>query len=85
MQPPRSDDLGDTLDYAHLHRRIATIVQSTSFALLERLAAEIADALFRDARIARAQVRIAKPELLDGATPSVCLRRENPRHSAAFP
>lgn len=74
-----SDDLGDTLNYAELRDRIASIVQSTSFALLERLAAEILREVFRDPRIARAEVEIAKPRLLDGATPSVRLRRENPR------
>ncbi len=81
----QSDDLGDTLNYAQLHQRIAAIVQSTSFQLLERLAGEILNDLFRDPRVARARVRIGKPQLLEGATPSVCLRRENPRYRAAFP
>jgi dihydroneopterin aldolase len=74
-----SDDLGDTLNYAELHERVAGIVQSTSFMLLERLAAEILNAIFRDPRVVRAEVCIAKPQLLDGATPSVRLRRDNPR------
>ena len=74
-----SDELGDTLNYADLHQRVAGIVQSTSFMLLERLAAEILNAIFRDPRVVRAEVAIAKPQLLDGATPSVRLRRENPR------
>lgn len=81
----QSDDLGDTLSYAEVHRRVVGIVQSTSFMLLERLAASIVNELFRDARVARAEVRIAKPQLLDGATPSVLLRRDNPRYRAAFP
>lgn len=80
-----SDNLGDTLDYAKLHHRVTDIVESTSFTLLERLAAEIVRAIFSDARVARAEVEIAKPSLLDGATPSVRLRRENPRYRAAFP
>ena len=74
-----SDDLGDTLDYDALHKRIAGIVRSTSFALLERLCAEVLGAIFSDPRVARAEVQIAKPGLLDGATPSVKLRRANPR------
>jgi dihydroneopterin aldolase len=74
-----SDDLGDTLNYAELHERVVDIVRSTSFILLERLAAEILNAIFRDPRAVRAEVRIAKPQLLDGATPSVRLRRGNPR------
>jgi|SRR5579872_1000164 len=75
-----SDDLGETLDYAHLHRRVVNIVQSTSFSLLERLCEEVLREVFRDPRVARARVQIAKPQLLDGATPSVLLRRENPRY-----
>jgi dihydroneopterin aldolase len=76
----QSDDLNDTLDYAQLHQRIVAVVQSTSFVLLERLGAEILHEIFRDPRVARAQVRLAKPQLLDGATPSVRLRRENQRY-----
>ena len=81
----QSDDLNETVDYAQLHSRVTAIVQSTSFALLERLAAEVMSAIFTDARIARACVRVAKPQLLAGATPSVKLDRENPRYRAAFP
>lgn len=76
-----SDDLGDTLDYAGLHAKVVTIVQSTSFLLLERLAREVLEAVFRDARVARARIRIAKPELLGGATPAVTLERGNPRYA----
>jgi dihydroneopterin aldolase len=80
-----SDELGDTLNYDELHQRVTRMVQSTSFALLERLAGEILREIFADSRVARAEVQIAKPALLDGATPSVRLRRENPRYRPAFP
>lgn len=70
-----SDDLADTLNYAVLHEAIVRIVQTTSFLLLERLAGAIVDAAFTDARVVEAEVTIAKPQLLDGATPSVMLRR----------
>ncbi len=79
----RSDDIDDTLDYAKAHHRIAAIVRSTSFALLERLAGRILDEVFVDERIARGQVEIAKPGILDGATPSVRLRRDNPQYREA--
>lgn len=79
--PAQSDDLGDTLNYAQLHERVIAIVQSTSFVLLERLAAELLHEIFRDVRVARAQVQIGKPQLLSGATPSVRLFRENPRYA----
>ena len=80
-----SDDLGETIDYAELHERVVAAVETTSFALLERLAAEILRVVFADARVARAEVTIGKPGLLDGATASVTLARENPRRAAYFP
>lgn len=80
-----SDALADTIDYDALHKRIAGIVQQTSFALLERLAGEILVAVFADARIARAELSIGKPGILGGATATVTLARENPRHRQGFP
>ncbi len=72
----RSDELTDTIDYAAVHRRVLEIVESHSYALLERLGGAILDGVASDARIVRAEVSIAKPELLDGATPSVTIVRE---------
>lgn len=80
-----SDALGDTLNYDELHHRVTGIVQSTSFSLLERLGGEILRTIFSDPRVVRAEVQIAKPALLEGATPSVRLRRENPRYRGTFP
>lgn len=74
-----SDDLRDTLDYAALHEEIARLVRERSFALLERLASELLEVLLRDPRARRARVRIAKPGILSGATPSVTLCRERDR------
>jgi dihydroneopterin aldolase len=71
-----SDDLGDTINYAEVHRRIVEIVQTHSYALLERLAAAILDAAANDERIVCADISVAKPGLLDGATPSVRLVRQ---------
>ena len=70
-----TDDLSATLDYAALHERIVRIVATTSYALLERLAADLLDAVFEERRVERARVTIAKPRILDGATPSVTLCR----------
>jgi 7,8-dihydroneopterin aldolase/epimerase/oxygenase len=75
-RPAFSDVLADTVDYGELHETIVCIVRDRSFALLERLAAEILNAVFADERIARASVSIAKPNLLDGATPRVTLLRQ---------
>jgi dihydroneopterin aldolase len=74
----RSDRLEETVDYAAVHETVVRIIQQQSYDLLERLAAEVLDALFSDKRIVTAQVRIAKPQRLSGATPAVTLRRENP-------
>jgi len=77
-----SDDLKDAIDYSVLRQTIANIIEGTSFRLIERLAAEIARALLDDARIAYAEITIAKPGILQGATPSVTLRRSNPKYHA---
>jgi dihydroneopterin aldolase len=73
-----SDDLGDTIDYASVARRLAHVVESTSFGLLERLARELLDTLLRDPRVLRAEVTVAKPGILNGATPSVTLESRRP-------
>ena len=70
-----SDELSDTLDYAALHRRLVTVVAGTSFALLERLARALLDAVFEDERVRFAELTIAKPGILAGATPSVTVER----------
>jgi dihydroneopterin aldolase len=72
-----SDDLSQTLDYAALHDQLVRVVSQTSYALLERLAADLLDAAFSDRRVARAEVTISKPNILAGATPSVTLERCN--------
>jgi dihydroneopterin aldolase len=69
-----SDALADTLDYAALHETIVRLVRERSHDLLERLGADLLDALLADPRVQRASVRIAKPELLAGATPAVTVR-----------
>jgi 7,8-dihydroneopterin aldolase/epimerase/oxygenase len=71
-----SDRLNDTLNYAELYRTIVKIVETRSYELLERLAAEISAEIMSDERVQRATVTIAKPQLLDGATPAVTLVRE---------
>ncbi|HEY0614261.1 MAG TPA: dihydroneopterin aldolase [Candidatus Elarobacter sp.] len=71
----RSDALADTLDYAALHRRVVEIVEQRSFDLIERLGEEIMREVFADARVRGAEITIAKPKRLDGATASVTLRR----------
>jgi dihydroneopterin aldolase len=68
-----SDEIGDTIDYAALGERVRHVVETTSYALIERLAQEILDDVLRDGRVASARVTVAKPHALAGATPSVTL------------
>jgi 7,8-dihydroneopterin aldolase/epimerase/oxygenase len=77
-----SDDLAQTIDYAALCERLVEIVETTSYALLERLAGDLLEAVFADRRVARAAVTVAKPGILDGATPAVTLDRVNPRYGS---
>jgi dihydroneopterin aldolase len=72
----RSDALADTLDYSTLHATIVRLVAERSYDLIERLGADLLDAILADPRVQRASVRIAKPELLAGATPAVTLHAE---------
>ena len=75
-----SDHLERTLDYAKLHKRIVDRVRERSYHLIERLAAELLEVVFTDVRVAAAEVAIAKPNILDDATPRVRLRKSNPRY-----
>ena len=70
-----TDDLNDTLDYAHVHRAIEDVVKNESFSLLERLAQEIVRRVMQNERVHAVTVTVAKPGLLSGATPSVTIRR----------
>jgi dihydroneopterin aldolase len=69
----QSDELDDTIDYAAIHARVVRVVSERSFRLLERLGEVILADLLRDGRILAAELSIAKPNLLDGATPGVRL------------
>jgi 7,8-dihydroneopterin aldolase/epimerase/oxygenase len=71
QQARKSDALADTVDYSKLHATIVRVVAATSYDLIERLGADLLDAVLADPRVQRASVRIAKPQLLAGATPAV--------------
>lgn len=74
-----SDDLADTVDYGVLAERVAAVVAGEPVDLIETLATRIADVCLDDARVARAEVTVHKPEVpipLDLAEVSVTLVRE---------
>jgi dihydroneopterin aldolase len=70
-----SDALADTVDYAALHAHVVRVVATERYRLLERLGESILTAVMSDKKIVMAGVTIAKPGLLDGATPSVTLSK----------
>jgi dihydroneopterin aldolase len=56
----RSDDLADTVDYGALCATVEAIVTGERFALLERLAGRIADAVLGDGRVQEVTVAVRK-------------------------
>lgn len=79
----RTDNLDDTVDYAALVRRVADMVRSTRFNLIEALGAHIADDLLHARRVAAARVRITKPQVDFGEevdSVSVTVVRVRPVH-----
>ncbi len=56
----RSDDLGDTIDYAVLIAEVSSYVSSQEARLLERLAAEVAEMVSAMNGVKRVSVEIAK-------------------------
>ncbi len=59
-----SDDVNDTIDYGTVYRHVVNVVESTPCALLENLAARIAEALLANfAACAEVRVRVGKPAL----------------------
>jgi dihydroneopterin aldolase len=70
-----SDALADTVDYAALHAHVVHLVATERYRLLERLGESILTAVMADKKIVMGSVTIAKPGLLDGATPSVTLSK----------
>lgn len=65
-----SGDLGDaleaTVDYSALHRRIVTLVEGSSFQLIEALADRVAGECLADPRVSSVEVTVEKPRALKG-------------------
>lgn len=74
-----SDDVRDTTDYARLAELVAEAVRGTQFALLEALAAHLADLVLAAGDAGAVEVRVAKPDValpVDVDEVAVRLRRE---------
>jgi len=58
----RSDDIADTLDYRTAIADVKQLVKTSTFDLIEKLAAEVAGTVLNgDRRIERVRVRLSKP------------------------
>jgi 7,8-dihydroneopterin aldolase/epimerase/oxygenase len=57
-----SDDLADAVNYAELAERLAAVVSGPPVDLIETLAARLVEVCLADARVARAEVTVHKPE-----------------------
>jgi 7,8-dihydroneopterin aldolase/epimerase/oxygenase len=57
----QSDNLTDTLDYRGAIETTKTIIKTAKFALVERLATEIAQAILQFERVQQVRVRLHKP------------------------
>lgn len=55
-----SDDITDTLDYRNAVETVQQLVKTSKFALVEKLANAIADAILELAQVQQVQVRLSK-------------------------
>ncbi len=61
-----SDDINDTIDYDTIVTKIKNIILKKRFKLIEKMAAEIIDAIMEDKRIFRSKVEVDKVGVIDG-------------------
>jgi FolB domain-containing protein len=60
----KSDDVADTVDYKSVKKRVATLVETSQFFLIEKLAQAIADVCLEDDRVMQVDVLVEKPGAL---------------------
>ena len=60
----RSDNIEDAVNYRTITKQVIERVESSSFFLVEKMAAEIAAICLADPRVERARVRVEKPGAL---------------------
>ena len=74
-----SDELRDTVDYKAIKKRIVSMVEASTFQLIERLAGRIAELCLEDPGVRAVEVEVEKPGALRFArTVSVTVRRQRP-------
>lgn len=57
----QSDRLSDTLDYCNVIEEVQTLIKTSRFLLLEKLATAIADAVLNFEQVTQVQVKVVKP------------------------
>lgn len=60
----RSDRLEETVDYGRIEQEVVSMVEASSFYLLERLAEEVAKVCLADPRVDAVRVTVDKPAAL---------------------
>lgn len=74
-----TDDLGDTIDYETLHRRILEVAREREYHLIERLAGAVAKAMLSHERIREVVVTVRKKGWRGLDAFGVCLTRGRSR------
>jgi FolB domain-containing protein len=59
-----SDNIADTVNYRTVCKQVIEKVESTSYFLVERLAAEVVEICFRQPQVQQVQVNVEKPGAL---------------------
>ena len=62
--PCRTDRIEDTVDYRAVKRKVAAMVESSSYVLVERLAERVADICLEPPQVQRVEVLVEKPGAL---------------------
>ena len=74
-----SDNVADTINYFDVSRRVVEFCRVESFRLIEKLAHELAELIFREFRAQNVRVQVKKFILSDARYVSFDLKRERTR------
>jgi FolB domain-containing protein len=69
----QSDNIDDAVDYASVRQTVISVVQDSSFNLLERLAQAIGDKLLEDSRVSKATITIEKLTIFETGVPGMTI------------
>ena len=65
--PAASDDIGDTLNYKAVSKRLVEYVSQSDFGLVETLAERCADIVLNEFKVERLRLKLSKPGAVRGA------------------